>query len=159
MWSNAGLETPCRTPLLLNLRQPPADLLRRRLKRPRLPRRKNQHLRRLRRRRRLRCNNLRRRGAQGRWKLGSLRMMFPRKLVARPTPSFGSTYLRRSITSLERKATGLQNAAHICARKKLSLARTGRQRLKSIHDQLTDMRDAPKFPNAKNPKRCVALRL
>jgi hypothetical protein len=79
-----------------------------------------------------RCNSLRHREAQQHWKPASSRMMFPRKLVARPTLSYGLTYRRRSITSRRQGVMGLPSAALTWSRRRQLLRKTGYRKPRRI---------------------------
>ncbi|MGY4465568.1 hypothetical protein ACVWWK_001250 [Bradyrhizobium sp. LB9.1b] len=139
MSNGAGPAALCQARPLPN---PSRPLLRQRRVGPHQPRRKLRQPQRRKKRllrpprhlRRLRYRKPLRRKTRQPWRPGILQMKLPRRPAARPTPSFGSACRLRSITSWERRAMGPQSAAPSCARRKLSPARTGRQRLKSIRD-------------------------
>jgi hypothetical protein len=146
MLNNARLAAPCRVRPLPNP-SPQSPRLRRPRVAPHQPRRKlRQRLRRksrlprqLRHQFRLRRNHHLPKTAQ-RWKRGNLRMKVPPKPIARPTRSCGSTYHRRSITSLEQRATGPQSVALICVRKRLSPEKIAHPKQRSIHDARLQLR-------------------
>ena len=94
----------------------------------RFPRRKGQHPRRLRRRRKRGCNNHLHREARQHWRRVSSRTKRRRKHAVRLIPSFGSTCLRRSITSRGRGVTGQQSVALTCVRRKPLRLKTGLRR-------------------------------
>lgn len=91
--------------------------------------------------------NLRPREAQHRLRQASSWMMFPRKPVARPTPLYGSTYRRRSITLWNEQHDEAQ--ALTCARGQQLLRKTGDRKPRRIR------RNQPQLnTRSVHPPRC-----